>query len=176
MHTPIGHALGGIAAGVFIVGRPTAPVPLGHRRIQLLLFFALLGMLPDIDLLVSDSHRHATHSLVAACAVGLLAVVAVPGRPLVWLASAAAYGTHLLLDWLGTDTVAPVGIMALWPFDTTHFQSPYHWFYPICREYWLLDCWIGLTWSVLLELLIVGPFALASVLLMRGRRRAGERA
>ena len=130
-------------------------------------------MLPDIDLLIIDSHRHATHSLVAVCAVGLLAVVMAPGRPVVWLASAAAYGSHLLLDWLGTDTVAPFGIMALWPFDTTHFESSYHWFHPVCREYWLLDCWVGLAWSVWYELLIIGPFALASALLLR-RRRPGR--
>jgi membrane-bound metal-dependent hydrolase YbcI (DUF457 family) len=172
MPTPIGHALGGIVAG-FIAGRTTANVPLGRRRVPVLLFFALLGMLPDIDLLVIDSHRHATHSLVAACGVGLLAVVVAPGRPLVWLASAAAYGSHLLLDWLGTDTVAPLGIMALWPFETTHFESPYHWFYPVCREYWALECWVGLAWAVWYELLIIGPFALASVLLTR-RRRSGR--
>ena len=105
--------------------------------------------------------------------VGLLAVSVVRGRPLVWLASAAAYATHVLLDWLGTDTVAPVGVMALWPFDATYYQSPYHWFYPICRQYWLLDCWVGLTWSIWYELLIVGPFALAGVLLMRRRRLLG---
>jgi membrane-bound metal-dependent hydrolase YbcI (DUF457 family) len=172
MPTPIGHALGGIVAGC-IAGPTSADVPLGRRRVPVLLFFALLGMLPDIDLLISDSHRQATHSLVAACAVGLLAVVVAPGRPWVWLASAAAYGSHLLLDWLGSDTVAPLGIMALWPFETTHFESPYHWFYPVCREYWLLDCWVGLVWSVWYELLIIGPLALASVLLTR-RRRPGR--
>jgi len=171
MSTPIGHALGGIAAGVFIVRRTAADVPLGRRRVPASLYFALLGMLPDVDLLIIDSHRHATHSLVAACAVGVLAAVVAPGRPLVWLASAAAYATHLLLDWLGTDTVAPFGIMALWPFETTHFESPYHWFYPVCREYWLLECWVRLAWSAWYELLIIGPFALASALLMRRRRR-----
>ena len=174
MPTPIGHALGGIAAGAFIVRRSTADVSLGGRRVPIVLLFALLGMLPDIDFVVGG-HRHATHSVVSAGVVGLLAVSVARGRPLVWLASAAAYATHVLLDWLGTDTVAPLGIMALWPFDATYYQSPYHWFYPVCRQYWLLDCWLGLAWSVWYELLIVGPFALAGVWLMRRRRAIGAR-
>ena len=97
------------------------------------------------------------------------------GRPRVWLASAAAYASHLLLDWLGTDTVAPNGIMVLWPFDVTAYQSSFDWFYPICHEYWLLECWIAVAWSSGHELLIVGPFALAAVILMRRRVRAGVR-
>ena len=78
------------------------------------------------------------------------------------------------IGW-GVDTVAPYGVMALWPVDATYYQSSYHWFYPICRQYWLLDCWVGLSWSVWYELLIVGPFALAGVLLMRRRRSIGAR-
>ena len=31
------------------------------------------------------------------------------------LAITAAYATHTLLDWLGADSSAPFGIMALWP-------------------------------------------------------------
>ena len=33
------------------------------------------------------------------------------------VAAALAYGSHLLLDWLGDDTTPPIGIMALWPFS-----------------------------------------------------------
>ena len=43
MPTPIGHALGGIAAGAFIVRRTTTDVPVGARRIPIVLLFALLG-------------------------------------------------------------------------------------------------------------------------------------
>ena len=171
MPSPIGHALGGLAAGAFIVRRTTADIRLAGWRVPVVPFFALLGVLPDIDLLVGG-HRLATHSVTAVGMVGLLTLSVARGQPLVWLASTAAYATHLLLDWLGTDTVAPVGIMALWPFDATYYQSPYQWFYPICRQYWLLDCWVGLARSVWYELLIVGPFALAGLLLMR-RRRGG---
>ena len=176
MPSPIGHALGGIAAAT-LVGRRAFHVPSGGRRVSAMLLFAVLGMLPDIDLLVFGSHRHATHSFVAAGIVGLLAVAVAPGRPRVWLATVAAYSSHLLLDWLGTDTTAPFGIMALWPFSATHLQSPYHWFSPVCRQFWLLECWMKLAWAVWFELLIIGPLAAAGLLLTRPRRTptgAGE--
>ena len=129
------------------MGRSRPHVSFGRRRVPIVLLFALLGMLPDIDLLIIESHRSATHSLLAVGVVGLVARGVARGRPRVWLASAAAYASHLLLDWLGTDTVAPIGIMVLWPFDVTAYQSSFDWFYPICREYWLLECWIAVAWS-----------------------------
>jgi membrane-bound metal-dependent hydrolase YbcI (DUF457 family) len=170
MPTPIGHALGGIAAGAFIVRRADSTFPLAGRRVPIVLVFALLGMLADVDFLMQEGHRHATHSLAAAGAVGVVAVFVAERRPLLWLASSAAYATHVLLDWLGMDTAAPFGLMALWPFDSTYYQSSLQVFYPVCRQYWLLDCWVRLAWSVWYELLFVGPFALAGVLLMRHRR------
>ena len=166
MPTPIGHALGGIAAGAFIVRRTTATVPVGARRIPVVLIFALLGLLPDIDFLLGE-HRGMTHTVGAALAVGLLAA-AVDRRPAVWLAAAVAYGSHVLLDWLGTDTVAPIGVMVFWPFDHTFYLSPYHWFHPVCRQFWLRDCWVRVAQAIWWELLLLGPPALAGLLV--GRR------
>ena len=103
------------------------------------IILGLLGMLADIDFLLGG-HRGFTHSVAAALAAGVLMAI-VDRRPAVWLAAAAAYGSHLLLDWLGTDTGAPIGIMVFWPFDHTFYLSPYHWFLPVCRQYWLRDCW-----------------------------------
>ena len=115
MPTPLGHALGGIAAGALVAGRAVPPVSLGRRRVPVLAVCGLCGMLPDVDFLLGG-HRGMTHTVGAALAVGVLIAV-VDRRPTVWLAAATAYGTHVLLDWLGTDTVAPIGVMALWPFD-----------------------------------------------------------
>jgi inner membrane protein len=36
-----------------------------------------------------------------------------------------AYGSHLLLDWLGADPNPPSGIEALWPFSHQWFISPW---------------------------------------------------
>jgi hypothetical protein len=36
----------------------------------------------------------------------------------------AAYGSHLLLDWLALDTGPPIGIPLFLPFSEVHFMSP----------------------------------------------------
>ena len=166
MPTPLGHALGGIAAGALVAGRGAPRVSFGGWQLSMLSVYGLLGMLADIDFLLGG-HRGVTHTVGATLVVGALVVV-VDRRPVVGLASAAAYGTHVLLDWLGTDTVAPIGLMALWPFDQTFYQSPYHWFEPVCREYWLVECWGDLARAIGWELLLLGPVTILALLV--GRR------
>lgn len=167
MPTPIGHALGGIAAGAMILRDPTTITSVARRRLSILATFGVLGMLADIDFLVFSPHRHATHSLVVGGLIGIMGMAVLPGKPLIWMSGSAAYLSHVFLDWLGADTVEPIGIMALWPFDEGHYQAPISLFLPVCRQYWLLDCWLSIGYAVSYELLIVGPFALAAVLLNR---------
>ena len=52
------------------------------------------------------------------------------------IACAAAYASHVLLDWLARDTTAPIGIMALWPFSHAHYESDLHIFGAISRRYY----------------------------------------
>ena len=118
--------------------------------------------MPDVDFLF-NAHRGATHSVTAAALVSLVAALVVRSRPRVWVASGAAYGSHVLLDWLGIDTVAPFGLTALWPFDPGYYQLGSPLFYPVCREYWLAECWRSLAWAVGWELLLLGPLACAAV-------------
>ena len=170
MPTPIGHALGGIAAGVVIVGvSKDSGIRLGGRRLPVFPLFALLGVLADVDFLIFTPHRYVTHSLGAGFVVGLLAMLSCPRQPVIWAASTGAYLSHVLLDWLGNDTVKPLGVMALWPFDAAHYQAPFLLFRPVCRQYWLLDCWVSLAVSVGYELLVLGTVALAAVALNRRR-------
>ena len=56
----------------------------------------------------------------------------------------AAYASHTLLDWLGTDASPPIGIMALWPFSSDYYESHLHVFRAISRRYWLPEF---LTWN-----------------------------
>ncbi|HEX6973803.1 MAG TPA: metal-dependent hydrolase [Vicinamibacterales bacterium] len=127
--------------------------------------FAAAGMLPDIDLLFG-AHSGPTHGVGAAVIAGALAwgVLRAGGGPRasglgvrVGLAVAAAYASHTLLDWLGSDTSAPVGIMALWPFSDAYYESRAHVFMAISRRYWLPEFW---TWNVVAlarELVILVP-------------------
>lgn len=175
--------MAGVAAGWAI-----APLPPGIYRQSVVrgTVFALAATIADLDLLVG-SHRGPTHSLTAAILVGIVAWVwgvsvqaDRPGRrqqrrPLrLALAVSAAYATHTLLDWLGTDSSAPIGIMALWPASRDYYESPVHLFMAISRRYWLPDFWTLNLRAVARELMILGPLALAIVWLRQRKLRAGS--
>ena len=182
MPTPIGHALGGVAAGCLVVAASVlAPGP-RSRGFELRRFLARIGpwrglaglaclaTLPDLDLLLG-THSGATHSvgamLIVAAAAAVAGAWARTAGPHVALAAAAAYGSHVLLDWLGGDPSAPRGIMALWPLSREFHLSDAHLFLRVCREYWLADCWWHNLRAVARELAILGPIAAAAVLAAR---------
>jgi membrane-bound metal-dependent hydrolase YbcI (DUF457 family) len=173
MPSPVGHALAGAAAGWLVAPR--------GKRNELLRWggiFALAGTAADLDLL-ARVHRGPSHSLAAALAAGVAAWV-------VWAAISAwrnrrdaprynriravrlafavsiAYATHTLLDWLGVDTWAPFGIMALWPVTDDYYQSSWHIFLAVSRRYWLPDFWTLNLHALVRELAILGPIAAAA--------------
>ncbi len=120
MPSPVGHVLGGLAAAfsIDIVSRQ-------RSSDRLILACGALAAVPDIDLLVRRYHRTATHSVTAVAAVFIITAV-VTGRVTRWRTAtlcALAYGSHLLLDWLGADHHLPLGIEALWPFSGRWFIS-----------------------------------------------------
>ena len=166
MPSPVGHALGGLAAGWLASG----PGRL-ERPFTTAILFAALGAVPDIDVLVEGSHRLYTHSLVAVALVGL--TVAVSPRRLggargrFALACAAAYGSHLLLDWLGDDRSAPIGIRALWPFTDAYYQSSALLFPPVERRYWLPGFWTANLHAILWEVAVMALPVVAAALLRR---------
>lgn len=180
MPSPVGHFLGGAIAGLMfsrrstVVSRPSAsresPQPSalslqpGAERSpswKWILAFGVLGLAPDLDFLFG-THSTYSHSIGAAVIVGVgAAVVLKTKRVPVWLgpACAAAYGSHILLDWLGTDSVAPIGVMALWPFTEQHFHAGLRWFMSIERGDFLAPTWIHNARAAARELLILGPIA-----------------
>lgn len=173
MPTPIAHALGGVAAGCLVrisaalVTRGRAPeAPLlrieGRRALAALAF---LGMLPDADFLLG-MHRSVTHSVGATLIAAALGWASVrEGRLLAAVTVAAAYGSHLLLDWLGTDPAAPHGIMAWWPWTEEFYLSDAPLFMRVCREYWLPDCWRNNILALGRELLVLVPVTAATIFL-----------
>jgi len=178
MPSPVGHALAGVAAGYFVGGPGaggftvaqsgwlTARKLLSDRGI---VAFALLGVLPDVDFLFGV-HSAYTHSVGAIVVVGLCGGFAGTRKGLrASVAAAAAYGSHVVLDWLGSDGIAPIGVMALWPLSSEFFLSDRYLFMSVCREYWLVDCWWHNALGLSRELLILGPVALGAVFVMRRR-------
>ena len=152
MPSPIGHALGAAAAGWALDRqRPSA------RRTALLV---AVGLAPDLDLLIG-THSTYTHSLGA---VGLATVIAwfVTRDARLTAAVAAAWASHLLLDWLGSDSRDPIGIMALWPWSTEHYQSDLYVFDAISRRYWMPEHFIwGNLRAAFREVAILLPLAAA---------------
>jgi hypothetical protein len=175
MPSPIGHSLAGMAAGWAIAGHPFAsdararesfakdatnrPRRLSGRAAEALLFGAV-AVAPDLDLL-AGSHSTYTHSVGATLIVLVVARLLLgPGHWRLVLAIAGAYASHVLLDWLGSDTSPPIGIMALWPFTSGYYQSSLNLFDAISRRYWLpAEFIVGNLKAAIKEIVILGPFA-----------------
>ncbi len=159
MPSPIGHAL----AGAAVVWTADA---LDRRQSgpALLATAAVLAAAPDLDLLVPRFHRTATHSLMAVLLVFMIAA-AVTGRVTRWrIASicAAAYASHLLLDWLGADQFVPAGIQLLWPFEPQFFISGWDVFEQTERRHLFVKATIHQNLhAVAREVVIVAPVAAA---------------
>lgn len=164
MPSPIGHALGGIVAAWRVV----SPKERLERRWRTIGIVAAVAAVPDLDLLVND-HRGPAHSVGAALIAGAVALLCT--RSARWGAAAAlAWASHVLLDWLGTDTRPPIGVMALWPWSHLYYESPLHLFPAISRRYWLGEFWVYNLEALAIELLLLLPLSLL-VLRCRVARR-----
>jgi membrane-bound metal-dependent hydrolase YbcI (DUF457 family) len=135
MPSSVGHALAGVAAAWtadLVPGarawRTAPPKASWYRRAGngLTAACAALAAAPDLDLLL-HTHRAYTHSIGAVMLTGLVAAAAAARcqRPItrVALMCAAAYATHLLLDWMSADTLPPYGLQLCWPFSSGWFIS-----------------------------------------------------
>src|SRR5262249_5523458 len=138
--SPIGHALAGTAiawAGDGLNRRSSS--------VRFVATCALIAAAPDLDLLLPHWHRSVTHSVTAAAAVFIVAILVTrrvrrraqntrasfgearqdaAGFPVPWrvaLLCAAAWASHPFLDWLGKDTLPPYGVQIFWPFDVRFF-------------------------------------------------------
>lgn len=170
MPTPIGHALAGLALA--LAARPLGESPVafaqGARAARidwrLVALLAGLAAAPDLDL-VFQPHRTATHSLVSIALVTILAaavtgkVTPSPGRA--WrlaVLCGAAWGSHLLLDWLGADTSTPRGVQLLWPFSDRWFISGWDVFRRVERRHFLHPETVGQNvLAIAQELAILAP-------------------
>jgi membrane-bound metal-dependent hydrolase YbcI (DUF457 family) len=188
MPSPVGHALAGVAAAWLsggrlpqgwhsplvlpCPGRSLASFDVTARSAEIVLF-SVAAIAPDLDLLFG-THSTYTHSIGAVVIVFALAMAA--GGVRLWrvaLGIAAAWGSHILLDWLGNDTSPPIGVMALWPFSSDHYQSSLFVFDAISRRYWLPEQFVvGNLRAVAKEMAILIP---AAWLASRWRGRAGTR-
>lgn len=152
--SPIGHLLGGAIVGYTLV--PSA-----------ILVCAIAGAAPDLDFLWGR-HNMETHSLFAAIVAGL-AVLAWKRHARLAIAVTLAWTSHVVFDWLGSDTTPPLGVMALWPLSSEYYFSNAFIFEAISRRYWLDNFVSHNAWAVIKELLILGPPVV--LLVLRARRK-----
>jgi membrane-bound metal-dependent hydrolase YbcI (DUF457 family) len=168
MPSPIGHALGGLIAGLTLADAGPDPGPYSSRTF--LIACALAAVAPDLDFLWGR-HNMETHSLGAAVMAGLAVLGITRGRGgRLALAVTLAWSSHVLFDWLGSDTTPPLGVMALWPLNSEYYFANAFVFEAISRRTWLPNFWAHNLTAVLLEILYVGPW-LALMALLRLRRR-----
>jgi LexA-binding, inner membrane-associated putative hydrolase len=157
--SPIGHALGGLAAGWLAGGRSLSDWLKGA------VILAAVAILPDSDLLWG-AHHQATHSLAAITLVWAIARVAwlvAPGlfRSAAPWALTSAYASHVLLDLLGADSTPPIGLMLFWPFSHEYVLAPWTPFPAISRRYWLAGFWAHNARAVVFEVTVLAPIAAA---------------
>ena len=166
MPSPIGHALAGLTVHVL-----TARDAAERKSLWRAALLAGAAAAPDLDLLFRlvdgrNHHQAETHSIgaaaLAAFVVWTAARLRAEARPAaLGMAAGGAWLTHVLLDYVGQDTHPPIGIMALWPFESGYHKLPW----PI-----FLDIGRTLEWAtvrhdalaVAWEIALLAPLLLAS--------------
>ena len=183
--SPIGHALAGLAAAWtadLVPGERawrTAPASASWYRQAgdgLTGTCVALGAAADLDLLFV-THRTVTHSIGAVMLVALFSatLAANASRPVVRVAAmcAAAYATHLFVDWLAIDLSQPRGIQALWPFRLDWYISGLDLFRQTeRRQLWSAATIVKNLGAVSQEVAILGPLVVA-LWLVRVKALAG---
>ena len=157
MPTPIGHAMGGLAAAFLVNSFARRP----QLTPGVVLACVAVAVSPDLDILVGH-HRSYTHSIGATGIVGLSSWLVlrrrVPNASAVAAALTAAYGSHLLLDWLGKDTSRPPGLTIFWPFSSEYFMSGLDLFGEVSRRFWLpTEFILGNLGAVVWEAALLAP-------------------
>jgi membrane-bound metal-dependent hydrolase YbcI (DUF457 family) len=184
MPTPVGHALGGLAAA-FLTSSASRRAQMSP---QVLTAAAAAAVTPDLDILVG-AHRSYTHSIGATALVAAVSWLILrrrstfrakavsesksrrdPPAVVATMALASAFASHLVLDWLGKDTSAPPGLTLLWPFSSAYYLSGCDLFGEVSRRYWLPEEFIfGNLLAMGWELAVLTPLAFLAWVVWSGR-------
>jgi membrane-bound metal-dependent hydrolase YbcI (DUF457 family) len=180
MPTPVGHALGGLMAAFLANATARQPGLPPH----VLLASMAVAIAPDLDILAGQ-HRSYTHSVGALAVVGLTSWLVLHRRrtnaSAISAVLTAAYGSHLVMDWLGKDTARPAGLTILWPFSSAYFMSGLDLFGEVSRRYWLPNEFIlgnlgAVSWEVLVLLpLLIVAWVTWSGSTLRTNKKEGRR-
>ena len=130
------------------------------------------AVLQDVDFLWGR-HNMETHSLGAAVLAGLAVLLWTRGRGVrLAVLVALAWASHVLFDWLGSDTTPPIGVTALWPFSGEFYFAHAYLFEAISRRTNLPNFWSHNLWAVAREVALLGPLTLLAAWWKRRQRTA----
>ena len=134
-------SLGHVAVGLAVARMYGSPAMARHRWLKAVVFWPLVSMLPDADVIgfafglrYEDEwgHRGATHSVAfslgVGAAIGLAAFLTLPAvrtgiaAVRTGIAASLVLASHALLDTL---TDGGLGCALLWPFDVTRYFAPW---------------------------------------------------
>jgi hypothetical protein len=174
MPSPVGHLIAGVAvawtADLFPGNRAWRIAPADASWFEraggrTTVACALIAAAPDLDLLIGG-HRTWTHGIGTAIFVGIFAaaLAANAGRPAwrVGTMCAAAYASHIFLDWMGVDIWGPRGLKALWPFSGAWYISGWDVFLQTERRRLLtLDTALINARALVREITVLMPIAFA---------------
>ncbi|MBW1658906.1 MAG: metal-dependent hydrolase [Deltaproteobacteria bacterium] len=178
MPTPIAHSLVSLTL--------SDARPEGTHLIKWATFWVILGNFADFDFLPGillgapgRFHHGFTHSILFAV---VLSVVAYHVYPLMFRRRVSFWvflsvtGSHLFLDCLTLDTVAPFGLPLFWPFSQAYFRFPFSLFLNVERA---MSLRILLSWhnflAISLEIVLTLPFLVGVWFVRNGRRLRRER-
>jgi membrane-bound metal-dependent hydrolase YbcI (DUF457 family) len=142
MPSPLGHTLAACAA-IISMDRSLIRGKILNIVVPGLGF--VVGTLADADFIVAYystlpylRHHYFSHSIPFTIALSafvwiILKLFKTPLALKKSLIFAAAYGSHLLLDYFAHDGSKPFGIPLLWPFSHHHFIAPFNIFLSIHR-------------------------------------------
>jgi membrane-bound metal-dependent hydrolase YbcI (DUF457 family) len=174
MPSPIGHGLAGLAIG--LAAEPaTVAQSSGWRLSKFAVLGTVFAALPDADLLFSPIHRGVSHSIGATAFLMIIAAVVtgwVTGR-VQWrwvLLIGAAHGSHILMDWMGTDRYPPQGLEALWPFSRKFYISGWDIFPATERRVYLPGAWLTNVRALVAEVGLMVPVVAMTFLVKRTRK------
>ena len=169
MPSPIGHVVAGTAIAWASEVRPAGDDRISAGSLsaaRLTVVCAAIATAPDLDLLFA-AHRTYTHSvgatvLVAFAAAAVAAWARLPPLRMA-LVCAAAHASHIVLDWLGSDTSWPYGLQALWPFSDRFYISGLNLFRETARRHFFSVGALRVNVvAAAQEILILGPLAWAA--------------
>ena len=161
MPSPVGHALGGMIVGLLGVrrsSRSTTSVK-GLWSTPAVLLASAAAVAPDLDFLWGR-HNMETHSVSAAALAAVAVLLWTRGRGVrLAVIVGLAWSSHVLFDWLGSDTTPPLGVMALWPFSNAFYFADAFVFDAISRRTQLPNFWSHNLWAVVKEAALLAPVA-----------------